>query len=298
MDEQYGIKELYDVTIRAKQPIEIYGRKFDINESILTFSRVDIGVLNEDRTNVQATGGYHNVPLINWETDKDVTFSITNGLLSPISWALLTNSKVLKNNKQSINYMEKVKVICDENYSFADLKYCPNPIPPMGVQGNPNNEPLPMGRREDLPLKPLPPSHIKWIFCYDEKGNKIKDFNIINNRLYFKNDYDYIYCDYTFDFCDDCKIIEVGNRLMNGFYSLTGKFSSKAYGNGDVTTGIINIPKIKINNSLSMKLGTDIDYSVVSDFSFTGYNDEECRKDKRKTFDIIFLNKELTGDYL
>ena len=83
---------------------------------------------------------------------------------------------------------------------------------------------------------------------------------------------------------------------MNGFDSLSGKVSTKAYKNGDVTTGIINIPKIKINNSLSMQLGTDVDYSVVSDFNFVGYNDDEVRRDKRKTFEIMFLNRELTGE--
>jgi hypothetical protein len=37
----------------------------------------------------------------------------------------------------------------------------------MGAQGNPDMEPLPMGRRPDLLLKPLPPSKTKWIFVYD-----------------------------------------------------------------------------------------------------------------------------------
>ena len=56
--------------------------------------------------------------------------------------------------------------------------------------------------------------------------------------------------------------------------------------------------KIKINNSLSMRLGTDVDCSIVSDFNFVGYNDDEVRRDKRKTFEIMFLNRELTGEYL
>ena len=46
-----------------------------------------------------------------------------------------------------------------------------------------------------------------------------------------------------------------------------------------------------------MRLGTDVDCSVVSDFNFVGYNDDEVRRDKRKTFEIMFLNGEITGDY-
>ena len=37
MDSLIGIKELYDVIIRLRQPVEICNRKFSINELILTF---------------------------------------------------------------------------------------------------------------------------------------------------------------------------------------------------------------------------------------------------------------------
>ena len=43
-----------------------------------------------------------------------------------------------------------------------------------------------MGRREELMLKPLPPSKTKWIFCYDmETGAAIKDFQIYYDKLFF-----------------------------------------------------------------------------------------------------------------
>lgn len=299
MEEQYGIKELYDITLRLRAPLEIAGKKYDTNEAILMLDKANIATVTESRINQQATGGYHNIPLINWETDKEVNFSITNGLLSPVSWALLSNSKVKRKSVQSVNYIEPVQALCDDDYCAIDLKYKPNAILDlMGVQGNPNNEPLPMGRRPELMLKPLPPSKVKWIFCYDERGNKIKDFEIYGNRVYFRDDYSKVYVDYTFDYYDGLDSIEIGDRLMNGFYSLTGKFSSKAYSDGVVRTGVITIPKCKINNALSMKLGRDVDHSVVSDFYITGYNDEDERKDKRKTFEICFLDKELTGEYL
>ena len=36
-----------------------------------------------------------------------------------------------------------------------------------------------MGRREELLLKPLPPSNTKWIFCYDvDTGERIREFEI------------------------------------------------------------------------------------------------------------------------
>jgi len=42
MDNLVGMKELYDINIRISQPIELGGRKYDINETILSFERADI----------------------------------------------------------------------------------------------------------------------------------------------------------------------------------------------------------------------------------------------------------------
>ena len=92
MDNLSGIKELYDVNIRLNSPIEIGGRKFDINESILSFATAEIAQVEEIKSSVSAYGGYHNPALVNWEVDREATFAITHGVLSPRTWAILSNS--------------------------------------------------------------------------------------------------------------------------------------------------------------------------------------------------------------
>jgi hypothetical protein len=42
MDEFAGIKELYDVSIRLNRPLEIDGKKYNVNESILSFKTAEI----------------------------------------------------------------------------------------------------------------------------------------------------------------------------------------------------------------------------------------------------------------
>jgi hypothetical protein len=42
MDNLVGMKELYDINIRLNQPLQIGSRKYDINETILSFERADI----------------------------------------------------------------------------------------------------------------------------------------------------------------------------------------------------------------------------------------------------------------
>jgi hypothetical protein len=300
MDNFSGIKELYDVSIRLNSPLEFNGRKFNINETLLLFKTAEIADITERKSSVQARGGYHNNALINWETDKEMNFAISHGVLSPVSWALLSNSKIEMPKTKSVSYNEIVYTIEDNDYCYVDLKYKPNHCNCiMGAQGNPCNEPLPMGRRPELMLKPLPPSREKFIFVYDqETGQRIDDFEIYENRLSFKRPYRKVYVDYTFEYEDKIKVIKVGDRLFNGFLSLAGKMSVKDEMSGEVTTAILEIPKIKLSSNLSLRLGKNYDSSTVSDFFFTGYPDENVRREKQSVCRITFLDKELTGDYI
>ena len=300
MDTFSGIKELYDVNIRLNNPIEFNGKKFKTNETLLVFKTAEIANISENTATRQARGGYHNNPLINWETDKSMDFAITHGVLSPVSWALLSNSKIDMPKTKSVSYNELLDVIEENDYCYVDLKYKPNHCNCiMGVQGNPCNEPLPMGRRPELMLKPLPPSKDKFIFVYDNaNGERIDDSEIYQNRLFFKSPHRRVYVDYTFEYEDKIKVIRVGDRLFNGFLSLSGKMSVKDETSGEVTTAILEIPKIKLSSSLTMRLGKNYDCSSVSDFYFTGYPDEDIRREKQSVCKITFLDKELTGDYI
>ena len=300
MDRFSGMKELYDVSLRLNAPLEIGNKKYDINESILNFKTAEIAQIDEAKKNVQARGGYHNNPLVNWEIDKEMSFAISNGVLSPISWSLLSNSKLKEPVIKSVQYNEELHVIEEGEYCYVDLKYYPNSCNQlMGIQPNPELEPMPMGRRPELMLKPLPPSKTKWIFIYDiETGKRIRDFEIYRNRIYFKENIRRVEIDYTFNYEDKIRTIEVGNRLLNGFLRLTGKMSVKDEKSGEVTTAILEMPKIKLSSSLSMRLGKNYEQSSVSDFFFIGYPDESRRREEQSLAYVTFLDRELTGDYI
>ena len=300
MEEFSGIKELYDVSLRLCRPMEIGGRKYDINESILTFKTANLAQVDENKKIVTQRGGFNNDPLIFWERDKEMRFAITHGVLSPTSWAILSNSKICEPKRKSIMNQEQVEVIEDDKYSYVQLKFCPNACAAiMGAQPNPEFLEHPIGRREEYMLKPLPPSQTKWIFCYDEEtGLPIKEFTIYGNRVFFKKPYRRVLVDYTFTYEDKVKVIEVGNRLQECFMRLDAKMSVKGQNGGQVTTAILEMPRIQLSSSLSMRLGKDYDSSTVSDFYFIGYPDENRRREERVVSQITFLDRELTGDYI
>ena len=232
-----------------------------------------------------------------WEIDKEMNFALTHGVLSSTSWALLSNSKINEPKFKSVPFQEILKTIEDEEYCYIDLKFCPNAIEGQwGAQPNPNFEPLPMGRRPELMLKPLPPSKIRWIFCYDvETGMPIREFQLYGNRIFFKKSYREVNVDYTFTYEDKIKELDVGNRLFNGFLRLDAKMSVKDENSGEVTTAILELPKIKLSSNLSMRLGKNYENSTVSDFYFTGYPEDSKKGTVAK---ITFLDRELTGDYI
>lgn len=297
--QNFGAKEMYDINLRTVTPVEILGRKYEINESLINFKTAEICDIQQTSTDKAATGGYGNEPLVWWETDKQTTFRLQNGVLSPIGSALLSNSKLIKSSSKSLSYFEELQVIENNNTRYIDLKYIPNFPSRLGAQPNPNNEPLPMGRRPELDLKPLPISKTKWIFCYNaDGGDRIKEFIVDGNRLYFKDDYRKVRVDYTFDFEDSIQTLEIGNRLCNGFLKLDGKINIKNEKTGEVTTALIEMPKIKLSTNLTINLGKDYTYSTVSNFNFVGFPDETRRREDRTISYITYLGYDISGNYI
>lgn len=300
MEEWAGIKEIYDVNIRVNQPVIFYGKKYEVNETILNFERAEIAQINEGKRRTVASGGFNNNLLIDWQFDKEVDFGITHGILSSTSLALLSNSVLNKKDKISVPYQEKLKMIEEDDKYYITLKYIPNHVQErLGLQGNPENEPTPMGRKEWLPLKPLPPSKDKFLFCYDSQtGKKILNFDIVGNRIFFKAFHREIFVDYTFDYTENIVQLSVGNTLFNGFLNLTAKMTVKNYNTGEPSTAILSIPKLKLSSSILLRLGSALDSAAVSDFTFIGYPSEGRMKEDQTVCYFTFLSTELTGDYI
>lgn len=300
MEDLGGMKELFDINIRLNNPITVGNRKYDINETILSFDRAEIAQIQQSKTKTTARGGFHNRALIDWEVEGECSFAVTHGVLSPLSWAVLSNSKLVEKQNKSVPYKESLDVIEDDDFWFVDLKYTPNHCnEPMGWQYNPENEPMPMGRKPWLPLKPQPPEKDKFIFCYDEEtGQKIVNFAICENRIIFKGEHRRVAIDYTFNYDEGIRELSIGNRLLSGDLNLTAKMTIKDYYSGQPKTALLTIPKLKIDSNLTLKLGSNIEDPVISDFYFTGYPGEGRKPEDETVFYITFLNSELTGEYV
>ena len=71
MNSEFGLKELYDLTLKATFPIEMDGRKFETGEVIARFDKIQLANFREVTSRVSANGGKSNPALIVWEDPKE-----------------------------------------------------------------------------------------------------------------------------------------------------------------------------------------------------------------------------------
>jgi hypothetical protein len=132
------------------------------------------------------------------------------------------------------------------------------------------------------------------VFVYNNKtGEKISDWNFVGNKLQTSQAYLEILVDYQYNYDNGYEIISFGNSLTNGFLSLEGKTRVKDDITGQVKTGIIKIPKLKLLSNLSMRLGNDgiplvgrLDAVAVP----TG------NRGSKKVMELLFLNDDIDSD--
>ena len=94
IDQYFGIKELYEVVLRAKVPMKFGSRYFEAEEPVLYFENVNISLLTERTRPIIARGGWANMPRIIWEDRNDVTFTLSEGVMSSIGMSILFGCNV------------------------------------------------------------------------------------------------------------------------------------------------------------------------------------------------------------
>ena len=114
MDQYFGIKELYNVVLKATDNIRLGKRQLEKGEPVTYFEHTQIATLNETVKPIAARGGRRNDPLVIWEDRQDVSFTLTCGVLSDIGFALLTNAKIM--DESSPIYISKSEKIALDEY--------------------------------------------------------------------------------------------------------------------------------------------------------------------------------------
>jgi hypothetical protein len=73
----FGLKELYEVSLKATYPIEVGNRTIEIGETIAVFDKIQLAVLQENKNFVAARGSYDNRALVWWEETKEISLTLS-----------------------------------------------------------------------------------------------------------------------------------------------------------------------------------------------------------------------------
>lgn len=233
--DYFGAKELYGVTLKCTSNMEINGEWFEEGEPIISFDKIQIAYLTEQKRRTSARGGYHNQTLINWEDTTGMSIQLSEGVISKTGLALISNSGILRNENARITI------------PYSEI-----------LESNKEDGNWVLTTRYPIATKP----YIR------RNGKKIADFSSVenNNRKIKINGvqddaeidppqytvyYDYIYDGGAGNMC-------VGQRLVRGFLTLTGRMRLKDNQSGKETTCLIEIPKVQLMSDLTMRLGSEV----------------------------------------
>lgn len=231
MENLMGLKELYDVVLKATYPIEIGNKVIEEGEIILAFDNIQIAGLSEIKKYVSAQGGFDNRELVTWETTKELPLSFSQGIFSKRQLALLSNSKLieLEPNNSSILITNREYCESDENGKII-LKQ------------------VPVGKT----------------FVYNEETGEKLEYTLSEKEITISNPYVNVYITYDSEYTNGGNIIKIGNRLFRGYLKLQAKTRLKEDISGRTVTGIFEIPKLKLMSDLSIRLGRTADPAIIS----------------------------------
>ena len=262
MEQEFGLKELTDLTLKATYPIEMAGRIFEPGEVIARFDKIQLANFREITSRVTANGGYDNHAHVVWEDPKEIQLNFTQGIFSARQFALLSNSNlVLQQNKEGILIPGHYSGESDEEGKIFVGK---KPISDVFVYNAKTYERI-IPKAMDL-----------------EKGEIIIDLEYCDVEI-----------DFNFYYQDKATACILGRKLIQGYLQLEGKSRVKDDITGKTHTAILRIPRLKLVSDLSMRLGREA-APVLANFNAIGLPTGE--RGSKKIMELLFLNDDIDAE--
>ena len=262
MENEFSLKELYDVFLKTTYPMEIAGKQFQEGEILCIFDKIQIANFNERKAIITAHGGFEDRDRVFWESTKEIDIDFSQGIFNTLQFALLNNAKLLRTVEDTA-----IRI--------------------------PIREKIESNRQKKVILSHVPCMQ-KEVFFYNAQTGEKVDLPFVQERVYeAPTTFTEYLCDYYYDYEDGAQYVMLGNRLINGFLRLEGKTRVKDDITGKTRTGIIEIPKLKLMSDLSIRLGQQAAPTTVS-FRAVGHPVGE--RDSSYVCNFYTLNDDIDSD--
>ena len=294
IDQYFGLKDLYEVVLRAKTPMQFGSRKIEAGEPVLYFENVSMSLLSEKDSLVMARGGWANLPRVIWEDRSEVSFSLVEGVMSSIGMGILMSANVTNEAQQD-----------------KPLQIQKREGPFQLIEKEINNKVYTILYLEHRPI--LYPEKKTFIFEFARSVVQKKVYGVIldnvndpmgrtciavykDKELSENADIDKEYVvDYYYEYGDKALIYTVQKERFNGLFTLEGKFYSKDENEGKNYTNIIYMPKVRVVSNIDLRLGEKAS-PTVSTFNIIGLPENVGGNKKSLILETIRLNSDEDGD--
>ena len=262
MNQEFGLKELTDLTLKATYPIEMEGRVFEAGEVIARFDKIQLANFREIASRTSANGGQNNSALVVWENSKEIQLNFTQGVFSKRQLALLSNAKLVKTKAPE-------EILLSGHF----------------VGESDANGRVELGKNK-----------ISKVFVYDANTfERIypSGFDLEKGAFVIDKSYCNVEVDYQYVYKNDFAVMTIGQKLFQGFLYLEGKTRVKDDITGKTRTAILRIPRLKLVSDLSMRLGREAGPMIAS-FSAIGYPQTAGRNSE--IMELLFLNDDIDAE--
>ena len=120
---KFGLREVCNVVLKARKDGTFLGKEFKKGQPVLWFDSLKTSGLEGSGEIIYARGGRGNTKLVSWTGDREVTFTMEDALISPMSMALLTAGSLRKagtgDNTITNHRTENIQVF----FNFNDGEY-------------------------------------------------------------------------------------------------------------------------------------------------------------------------------
>lgn len=271
MDQYFGTKELYEVVLKANTPMNFGSRRVEIGEPVLYFEKVNMAMLNEQSKPIMARGGWGNMPHVIWEDRSEMTFTLSEGVMTSVGLGILTSANMLLEEKKK-----------DGNL------YLPKKEGPFYLDE--------LTKKYILSQTPI---LSKKIFCYEFERDTVQkkvNFQIEGKVLTIENgdiNKEYL-IDYYFKYGEEALIYYIEKERFNGTFSLEAKFYTKDENDGINTTNVMFMPKVRVVSDINLRLGERAD-PTVSVFNVIAMP-EKTEESREMIMKIVRLDEDIDAD--
>lgn len=265
MEQQFGFKELYSVFLKTTCTMEINGKLYEPGETFAAFDKIQLANFNEVREMVAATGGFDNRAHVIWDDTKGVNLTFKQGIFSKSQLSLFTNSR-LKDLEENLLIIPTRKKLESNEEGFIEL-----PETPL-IDG------------------------VHKVFIYGKRSSQKLSYKQIDEKTFqIDSSFTDVLVDYNYVYNKNTTTLTLGQKALNAWVTLEGRTHFKDDITGNVKTGLICIPKMKITSDLMMTLGDGV-APVMGTFTATAV--PTGKKGDKRVMQIFFLEDDLDSDIM